>query len=307
MTASVSVVIPTHNRRDLLLLTLRSVLQQRGVDFDVVVVDDGSTDGTTEVVRSMGDPRIRVLRHDAPQGVATARNAGARAASGYWIALLDDDDLWSPDKLNLQLRAAEEARSAWVYGGVVEIDLQGGLLTGEPPPSPESLLSLLAKKNLMPAGCSNVVVRAKDLAEVGGFDPGLRHLADWDLWLRLARLGPPALARAPVVAYRLHPAQATLDTTGMVDEARVLESRYGADRASIYRWLAWSELRRGRRREAIRAYARASMAGDLSSLVRMAVAAAHPRPTSLRGGRASPVSLAWQRGASEWLRELSGS
>jgi hypothetical protein len=166
-------------------------------------------------------------------------------------------------------------------------------------------LSLLAEKNLMPAGCSNVVVRAEELSAVGGFDPELRHLADWDLWLRLAELGLPAMSRAPVVAYRIHPAQATLDTAGMVSEARVLESRYGADPASIYRWLAWSHLRNGRRRAAIGAYALAVRTGDLPSLGRMAMAAAHPRPTSLGASRQSAEAVAWQRGAADWLRQLA--
>lgn len=306
VTSTVSVVIPTHDRKELLLLALRSVLRQRGVEFEVLVVDDGSSDGTYAAVDSIDEPRIRVLRHERPRGVATARNVGVAAASGSWIALLDDDDLWSPDKLALQLAAAEDAGSVWVYGGMVEIDLHGRLLGGDPPPSPEFLLSVLTKKNLMPAGCSNVVVRAEELSAVGGFDPGLRHLADWDLWLRLAEMGLPALSRAPLVAYRIHPAQATLDTSGMVAEARVLESRYGADRASIHRWLAWSHLRNGRRKEAIGAYALAVGAGDALSIGRMAVAAVHPRPTSLGTGRRISEALAWQQDASEWLRELAG-
>jgi glycosyltransferase involved in cell wall biosynthesis len=305
VTPTVSVVIPTHDRKDLLLLAVRSVLRQRDVEFEVLVVDDGSTDGTSAAVESLDEPRIRILRHERARGVATARNVGVAAARGSWIALLDDDDAWSPDKLALQLGAAEDAGSAWVYGGMVEIDLHGRLLGGDPPPSPELLLSVLARKNLMPAGCSNVVVRAEELSAVGGFDPGLRHLADWDLWLRLAQIGLPALSRAPVVAYRIHPAQATLDTAGMVAEARVLESRYGADPASIYRWLAWSHLRNGRRRAAFGAYALAVRTGDLLSLGRMAVAAAHPRPTSFGAGTQSPEAVAWQRDASDWLPQLA--
>jgi glycosyltransferase involved in cell wall biosynthesis len=304
MTPAVTVVIPTHDRKGLLTLTLRSVLRQRGVDFEVLVVDDGSADGTSEAIASISDERVRVIRQEVPQGVATSRNAGVAEARGQWIALLDDDDLWSPDKLERQLGAAEEVGAAWVYGGVVEIDLQGRLLRGDLPPSPGTLLSQLKRKNLVPAGCSNVMVRTQSVLAVGAFDPGLRHLADWDLWLRLARVGSPAVARSPVVAYRLHTGQATLDPSGMVDEARIVASRHGADPASIYRWLAWSHLRQGRRRNAINAYMRAVGTGDILSVGRIAAALAHPRPTSLRNGRVTPESIAWQEEAAKWLAEL---
>ena len=96
MSAAISVVIPTHNRRDLLLQALASVLRQRDCDFDVVVIDDGSADNTADAVRALGAAKIRMLRNQQPVGVAAARNMGIQAASGSWVALLDDDDLWSP-------------------------------------------------------------------------------------------------------------------------------------------------------------------------------------------------------------------
>ena len=98
-TPEVSVVVPTHNRSGLLAQTLHSVLWQRGVDLEVLVVDDGSADDTAEMVAGLADPRIRLLRHDHPQGVSAARNRGVAAASGRWLAFCDDDDLWAPDKL----------------------------------------------------------------------------------------------------------------------------------------------------------------------------------------------------------------
>ena len=306
MTPTVSVVIPTHDRKNLLLLAIRSVLRQDGVDLEVIVVDDGSTDGSSEAVRSIDDPRVRILHHGAARGVSTARNAGAAAAVGSWIAFLDDDDVWSPHKLHRQLSAAEEARSSWVYAGAVAIDLQGRLLAGDPPPSPAQLVSELPTRNLMPAGSSNVMIRAADLISIGGFDPDLRHLADWDLWLRMVSVSRPAVANEPLVGYRIHPAQATLDTTGMIEEAHVLSMRHGTDPASIDRWLAWSHLRRGRRKEAIRAYGRAVSSGDLTSIGRMVVAAAHPRPTSLRRRGSTPASRDWQSEAERWLGDLSG-
>jgi glycosyltransferase involved in cell wall biosynthesis len=303
----VSVVVPTHNRKDLLLRTLRSVLGQREVELEVLVVDDGSTDGTERLIRSLSDQRVALIRHEAPRGVAAARNAGAEAARGGWIALLDDDDLWAPDKLARQLFAARGAGADWAYGGAVEIDDAGRLLGGERPPQPERLLQELTRRNLMPAGSSNVIVNVDAFRLTGGFDERLRHLADWDMWLRLSRGGPPACASAPLVAYRLHPSQATLDTRGMIEEARVLRDRHGVGLTSIRRWLAWSHLRRGRRRDAIAAYSLAVASGDLTSIGRAIVAALHPRPTAARRRPSSDQDLAWSSEARPWLAALAQS
>jgi glycosyltransferase involved in cell wall biosynthesis len=297
---SVSVVIPTHNRRELLLRTIRSVLAQEGLEFEVLVVDDGSTDGTTEAVRSLSDRRVHVRKNERPLRVAAARNIGARSAGGAWIAFLDDDDLWSPQKLVRQLAAAESLGSSWVYSGVVEIDERGVLLGGEPPPPPEELVTKLRQRNLMPAGCSNVMIRRAAFHQVGGFDTGLRHLADWDLWLRLASSGSPACVCSPLVAYRIHRGQATLDPTGMIAEGRILAARHGANLNSIRRWLAWTHLRKGQRLLAARSYTRAVADGDVSSLVRVAVAVLHPSPTTMRR-RLSPEHREWQRPAATWL------
>jgi glycosyltransferase involved in cell wall biosynthesis len=302
---TVSVVVPTRDRRALLLPALRSVLAQTSIDLEVIVVDDGSTDDTQGAVRSLRDPRVGVMRHETPRGVAMARNAGAAATHGTWIALLDDDDLWAPDKLVKQVAAAQEAGARWVYAGAVEIDEAGRLLGGERPPPPAFLVKQLTRRNVMPAGSSNVMVHAETFRSSEGFDAGLRHLADWDMWLRLAGLGHPACVHEPLVAYRIHPAQATLDTRGMMAEAQVLHDRHGADLNSIRRWLAWSQLRRGRRREAVGAYARAVASGDLASVGRVAVAALHPRPTAVRGRASADEDLEWLASARAWVRAAS--
>jgi glycosyltransferase involved in cell wall biosynthesis len=302
VTPFVSVVIATHNRRELLLRTLHSVLAQKDVGFEVVVVDDGS-DGAAQAVRLLNDRRVLVIRQEQPVAVSVARNIGAKAATGSWIALLDDDDLWSPEKLQRQLNSADATGRTWVYAGAVEIDAGGRLLGGEPPPSSEYLLDTLLERNLMPAGCSNVIIRTKLFQQVGGFDVELRHLADWDLWLRLARTDVPACVDAPLVAYRQHGSQMTLNTAGIMAEAGVLARRHGTDVNSIRRWMAWSYLRRGDRRLAARAYADAVLAGNVSSLGRAVVALLHPQPTVLR--RARPESDPWCRNAEHWLRSLA--
>ena len=115
-------MIPTRGRWALLEPTLAAALAQDGVALEVVVVDDGSEDGTAAELARVGDERLRVVRHEQPRGVAVARNAGIAAASGEWIAFLDDDDLWSPRKLRNQLDASAAAGAEFAYSAVVAVD-----------------------------------------------------------------------------------------------------------------------------------------------------------------------------------------
>jgi glycosyltransferase involved in cell wall biosynthesis len=224
---SVSVIVPTRNRAHLLPTTLRSVLRQREVDFEVVVVDDASTDDTAAVIGGCGDSRVRLLRHAAARGPNAARNSGARKAFGGWIAFIDDDDVWAPDKLLRQLRAAEETSRGWVYAGAVNVNEDFEVIHGTPPMPPDETLAALARYNAIPASASNVMVRRALFAEQGGFNEDLRVCEEWDLWLRLARTGPPAWVAAPLVGYRMHPASASLNPEAVLEGARAIEELHG--------------------------------------------------------------------------------
>jgi glycosyltransferase involved in cell wall biosynthesis len=264
----VSVVIPTHNRRQLLELTLRSVFAQRNVAFEVVVVDDGSTDDTCRLLGSLGD-RVRVIRHERPGGVSAARNRGIAEARGRWVAFLDDDDLWAPDKLACQLEALRLSDRQWAYAGAVDITTNHRVLAGEAPAPPDRLVKELMARNMVPAGASNVIVRKDWLPSPPVFDGSLYHSADWDLWIRLARQGPPACVPKPLVAYRFHAGSASLDLPGMFAEAAEIERRHGAvvDRNAFNRHLGRLAKRAGWSRAALRHYSRAA-AGDRRYLVR---------------------------------------
>jgi glycosyltransferase involved in cell wall biosynthesis len=310
----VSVVIPTRDRSRLLALTLRSALWQRGVDLEVVVVDDGSADDTAETVAGLGDPRVRLVRHDTAQGVSAARNRGIAEARGEWVAFLDDDDLWAPDKLARQLQAARRSGRTWVYAGGVNVDQRLRVLEGGPPPPPDRVLELLGRYNPVPVGASNVMVHGDTLARAGAFDRRLRRTEDWDMWIRLARLGPPAWVRHPVTAYRMHPASnAFADADRMLAEAATIADRYGipVDRAAQYRRAAWTCLRAGRRREALRYYVGAVRVGDVSSAARAVAALLHPAP---KGGylrwplrSRDGASRRWNEEAQAWLDRLAHS
>ena len=302
----VTVVIPTHNRSRLLRATLRSALAQRDVDARIVVVDEASTDDTRDVIARHGDGRVRSIRHDRPHGVSAARNRGIAESDTEWVAFLDDDDLWAPDKLALQLARARAEGRDWTYGASVALLPTHEVSGGGPPPSSDEACRDLPLRNVVPGGASNVVVRRALLDRVGPFDPALRHMSDWDMWIRLASAGPPAVVDVPVVAYRLHAGNASVDTADIAREMGILERRYerlryGApmDRAYVHRWIAWSAARMGRRRDALHAYARAVLAGDLTSLGRAAVVVTFPSLVTwrMRSGSDSRYSSL----ASEWI------
>lgn len=255
----VSVVIPTHDRPRMLALTLRCALWQGGVDIEVIIVDDGSRLDVRQVVDAVGDGRVRLLRHERPLGVSAARNRGSAEAEGTWIAFLDDDDLWAPDKLSAQIQEAEVRGSRWAYVGAVNVTENLHVLGGGPPQGPDRVASCLPRANMIPGGCSGVVVRS-DLLPAEPFDRSYRHFADWDLWIRLAKLDLPASVSRPLVGYRVHGGNASLDTVGMVAELDVIDHRYAGpvDRARFLRHVARVSQRAGRRRDAMSFYLRAA-------------------------------------------------
>jgi glycosyltransferase involved in cell wall biosynthesis len=304
----VSVVVPTRNRSGLLAITLRSVLGQRDVELEVIVVDEASTDDTPDVLAGLGDARVRVVRHETPQGVSAARNRGAAEARGEWVAFTDDDDLWAPEKLARQVHAAQAAGRDWSYAGSVNVtdDLQ--IVYGLPPGPPEEVVAALPHYNAIPGGGSNVVVRRETLLRAGPFDRRLRNTEDWEMWIRLARAGPPAWVRSPLLAYRVHTSNSSLDIAEIVRGTRLIEELHHttADWGRLHRWLAESCLRTGQRRAALGQFARAAVHGqaratalDLALIARrrMRRGSSAPRPAQ----RGDPR---WVEEAAGWLREL---
>ena len=225
----------------------------------MLVVDDGSTEDLRGAVGELNDPRVRLLRHQPPQGVSVARNRGVAEAGGRWVAFVDDDDLWAPNKLMMQVRAAEQEERGWSYTGSVNVSEDLRLLGGAPPAEPNDVVAALPRVNLIPGGCSGVVAR-RELLSPQPFDPLYRHFADWDLWIRLSRVDRPVAVRHPLVGYRIHGGNRSLDTAGMVAELDEIEKRYGGpvDRAQFYQHVARVSLRVSRYRAAVGYYVRAA-------------------------------------------------
>lgn len=205
----VSVVIPTHNRAELLDTALRSVFSQTYRDFEVIVVDDGSIDHTYDVVARYGD-RVRYIYQES-QGPSRARNAGILASSGSYVAFLDDDDIWYPRKLELQATVLEERLDVDVVYGAAYL-VRGTarrFLFAEAPDSEVLLERLIASTWTIPAGASVVMVRMAALQRSGLFDPAVYPYEDWELWARIALCGGRfAHVRTPMAEYRMHESNA---------------------------------------------------------------------------------------------------
>jgi glycosyltransferase involved in cell wall biosynthesis len=298
----VSVVIPTRNRWELLSRhALAGALAQEDVDLEVVVVDDGSDDGSAEKLAAFDDERVRAILRPQRGGQALALNAGIEAAEGEWIAFLDDDDLWSPRKLRAQLDAAETADASFVYGSMVAVDLDGQVLESIPTPPAQDVRRVLRRQNALRCP-SSVMARAELVREVGGLDENLNELTDWDFFIRLADAGRPAACGELVVGYLIHPQNRRLHQDSDVEaEFRYLADKHrGSDlpleRAGFARWVAMGHLRAGRNLRAVEIYlgsalrdrdagnalrAGAALLGESAFRARRSIVADRPQPAWL--------------------------
>jgi hypothetical protein len=239
----------------LLARALHTALGQTGVD-------EASEDGTAAFLERLADPRVRVVRHERPRGVASARNAGLARARSPWVAFLDDDDLWAPGKLALQLAAAERAGAGWVCVGEVIVDEQLRIVSGKRPPVGRDLDQLLAY-NVIPGGGSGAMVRTDVARSLGGFDPGLSILADWDMWIRLWLTEPPAAVMEPLVGYLRHQRSMSTLNAGFARELDHVVRKHDTvrralgvemNRARWARWEAQMHVRSRNRLRAVRTY-----------------------------------------------------
>jgi len=263
-TPEVSVIIATRNRWPLLSThALPGALRQQDVDLEVIVIDDASTDETAQRLGELDDSRLRVITHRTNRKLPSARNTGIAAARGEWLAFLDDDDLWAPRKLRLQIDTAVREGSDWVYGAAVVVDQHKRLLGRDPLPDPQELVALLQMGNYVPGGGSNVIVRARTVRRVGGFDEDLLFFEDWDLWLRLLQVARPAACRDVVMARVEHADNMVLRDASQVMPAleRLLSKHRPVtrrDRLGVMEWLAYEHHRAGRRLSAATLYLRAT-------------------------------------------------
>lgn len=201
----VSVVIPAYNAETFIQQTIRSVLVQTHADLEVIVVDDGSTDATASIIRSLQDARVRLISQ-SNGGVSSARNKGIEAAQGAYIAFLDADDALEPTDLAEKVGAMGSKQIDWVYSDMLACDptlRPFGIMRGTDADLVRTVL--LGVEVGVPAACSNIVVKRSCLDAGIRFDPRLSNAADQHFVLALASQHPYTRIARPLARYRILP------------------------------------------------------------------------------------------------------
>lgn len=198
----VSVVIPTYNRGHCIGACLESALAQTLTDFEIIVVDDCSSDDTAARVAALSDPRITYVAQPSNQGGAAARNVGIRRARGEFVAFLDSDDLWLPEKLERQVAGMRAAgpECGLSYTWLRCVDDEGNETMRIHPEIDGDCSERMLVSNFI-GSFSNVVVRRSLLLEEGGLDENFRSCQDWDLLIRLCRRARVHCEREYLVLY----------------------------------------------------------------------------------------------------------
>ena len=211
---TISIIIPAYNAEQTIIKTIESIQRQTFTDYEIIVIDDGSTDQTKDVVSRIEDRRLKISAYQNA-GAATARNRGIAQATGKYLAFIDADDLWTPDKLELQLEALQKNPTAGVaYSWTTSVFLYKQKEVWHP------CNPVLFEGNVYPkmllgnflASGSNPLIRQEAILSVGGFDSDLLHCEDWDFYLRLAAKWEFVLVPKSQIIYRLSLTSKSLKT-----------------------------------------------------------------------------------------------
>ncbi|MBE9178912.1 glycosyltransferase family 2 protein [Oculatella sp. LEGE 06141] len=199
---AVSIIVPAYNAERTIVETIESLQQQTFSDFELIIINDGSTDKTVEVVEAIPDPRIKLFSYENG-GLPVARNRGIERATGEFITFIDADDLWTPDKIASQveaLRANPEAGVAYSWTAFINENSEY-LYAWEPLHYQGNVYRDLLYHNFISSG-SNIMARRHYIEAAGEFDPTLKSVEDWDYYIRLAALCPFVVVPQYQILYR---------------------------------------------------------------------------------------------------------
>ena len=222
--SKVSIIIPTFNRSDYITTALDSVLAQTYKDYEIIIIDDGSSDDTKEVLKPYQD-NIHYFYHDN-KGIPATRNKGIREATGDFIAFLDSDDYWLPEKLERQIECfCKNSHYGMVATRCSSITPDGRLRKKNRPGKSGWVLIDLFKANFIRT--SSAMIKKECFEKVGLFDESLPECEEYDLWLRITRKYPIGFINEPLAVYTDNPKGISTDSlAGRLQRLKVLEKDY---------------------------------------------------------------------------------
>jgi len=278
----VSIVVPMFNAQQTIAETLSSISEQTLRDWELIVVDDGSTDSSPSMVEDFSDTctnSVRLIK-TRNMGGASARNTGIGASRGEFVALLDSDDLWHPSKLTLQIDAMRATPTAIGCGAGYEFLKHGHKRSAGRtfPWSSPATLKWLVLEAYGPALNSTLMIKRSELEVLGGFDSSLLFAEDLDLGLRLVNTGKVVTVEQVLVQYRVSAGQVNQNYDLMKETMPLLHQRYlwsnevlhQRARANLYYMLALRSLRNGQLKLAIQNF-RQTFRERPAQLIRMSV------------------------------------
>jgi len=212
----VSVVIPVHNGEKYLAQAVESVLAQTHRDLELLIVNDGSTDGTEAIVDGFVKKGLPITYHSQPNsGFAAARNRAVGLSKGDWIAILDHDDVWRPEKLDVQLKAAEKYPKAKLHFSNSEWFTDDGKIARNTIEDGRFCSGIIKEPftALLSEGCfidsETALIDKKTLEALGGFNEKYKYIVDYDMFLRIAKQDAICYEDKVLAGWRMHPSQAT--------------------------------------------------------------------------------------------------
>jgi glycosyltransferase involved in cell wall biosynthesis len=265
----ISVILPCFNRRVSLERSIRSVLHQTYTNYELLVIDDGSTDGSAGVVDCISDKRIKLIRNERNLGAAASRNIGIHAAIGEYVAFQDSDDVWEPEKLAIQLELLKEHQNVNVcicsfsfqkFESVQSVRFASGLLTKN------DIMRFLETGGSI--GTVLILVKKETLENIGGFDESLRRRQDFDLCLRLARESAFVFSDRPLVMVIHTPGSISDDPVAFEEATSIIIEKQAQHSCNFRRFVAtqYAKASRNYRVAGNQARARINAIQSLSSL-----------------------------------------